>query len=209
MTSVTIQAHPSFRHITTTAYLATSAGNPHFWSAIARLISQFPSLDELGISAYTFIRPNVTTPEMNITEPIDAYAGIFHLPAFSAENTTESLRKALTAVFEKALDAYPGEFLSLVPPPVEYPHFWEWWKDNNGPLNAGGDVIVGSRLLGEKELMTDTATLAKALKAAGDVPGLDLYLVGPGGNSTRKAVPRGGSSVVSSIWENVLVHTGE
>ncbi|EHL03816.1 hypothetical protein M7I_0006 [Glarea lozoyensis 74030] len=180
-------------------YLGRSSGSNSLsiWTRHMREIYSGPSAG-----------PNVTSPEMNITEPIDAYAGIFHLPAFSPENTTESLREALTVVFEKALAAYPGEFLSLVPPPVEYSQFWEWWRDNNGPLNGGGDVIVGSRLLGKKELMTDTATLAKALKAAGAVPGLDLYLVGPGGNGPRKVVRRGGGSVVSSIWKDVLVHTG-
>ena len=40
-------------------------------------------------------------------------------------------------------------------------------------------------------------------------PGMDLYLVGPGGKSTRKVTPREGNSVVSSVWEDVLVHAGQ
>ena len=104
---------------------------------------------------------------MNITEPVDAYYGVFNLPAFSPDNTTESLSNALTTVLGEVLDEYPaGEFFKLTLPPVEYTSFWGWCKDNNGPLNAGGDVVLGSKLLREKELMTDTTTLAKALKDA-------------------------------------------
>jgi hypothetical protein len=147
---------------------------------------------------------------MNITTPIDAYYGIFNLPAFSSENTTESLTAALTNVFEEVLQDYSSEeFFTLITPPTEYPDFWTRWKDNNGPLGGGGDVSLGSRLLKSKHLTQDPTVVAKALKRAAEPEGLDLYLVGPGGKSRRKVTPRGGESVTSSVWKDVLVHAGK
>lgn len=96
-----------------------------------------------------------------------------------------------------------------------YDDFWGWYKDNNGPLSGGGDILLGSRLLDEKALTSNITKLAETLEIASGGPkggglnfGLGVYLVGPGGKSTRKVVPRGGDSPATTTWKRALVHAG-
>lgn len=96
-----------------------------------------------------------------------------------------------------------------------YENFWGFYKDTQGPLNGGGDILLGSRLLDEKALTGDLTKLAEAIEIASGGPrgggtniSLGVYLVGPGGNSSRKVVPRGGDSPATTTWKTALVHAG-
>jgi hypothetical protein len=212
ITSITIRAFPSTPFAVVTALLGTMPlpGSDPFWDATTTMLSHFASLDSQGISAYTFVAPGFTSASMNITSPINAFYGIFMLPLLFPGNTSDSLSDVVKAVFDAATAPFPPlTFFSSVSART-YPSFWDWYKDANGPLDAGSDVILGSRLLDQKALTGDgNASLVKAtLKTltAGSSKPLMLYLVA--GKGVRNARPRDGGNSVNPAWRRALVHAG-
>ncbi|KAF8855701.1 FAD-binding domain-containing protein [Acephala macrosclerotiorum] len=206
LTSVTIKAFPSTPFNTVTVLMATAPGTDSYWDVISLIQSQFPSLDEHGISAYTFIVPSFMSAEFNITSPVDGFYGIFILPSLHPENTSESLTAAVKQVLADATSAYPGRFATYTNT-TSYEDFWGYYKTNNGPLDAGNDGLLGSRLLDGKALMGNLSALAEAYKTA-SAPGLgsQAYLVS--GKNVWNAKPRGGSNAVNPAWRKAYVHSG-
>jgi FAD binding domain len=206
ITSVTFKAFPSTPYATVLAILATVPGTQAFWVATANVLSQFPTLNDQGISGYSVIVPNFTSPALNITSPVAAYYGIFNLPLLYPGNSSASLTTALSNVFATATAVYPFQFLKSVTPTL-YPDFYSWYAINNGPLNAGGDHLVGSRLLDEEALTSNLTALIEAFQTATPPgSGSSVYLVG--GKGVWDVVPRGGSDAVNPAWRRALVHSG-
>lgn len=200
ITSITVAAFPSVPHITAIVLAGTAPNTDTYWSAMAYLLSQFPSLSDLDISAYTFLYPNTTYQGVNV----GAFQGIFSVPQLSKQNTTGSLKAALAPILEHINTIYPGQFQYSVSA-VEYPSFYDWWKDNNGPNDAGAEVLVGSRLLTRQALSANVTELREAIKAATPPDAsIQAYLVG--GKGVRDVVPRGGSDAVLPAWRDSLVH---
>ncbi len=210
ITSVTFKAYPSFRFATALAFLGTSPFlTNQFWDVIANVLSQYPELDSQGISAYTFITPNFTSPSLNITSPLSAYYGIFSLPLLPSRpsNTTASLVSSIQNLFSAATKSYPGMFFTSITS-KEYPNFNAYYILNNGPLDAGSDVILGSRLLDAKALTGNLTALKETFKAVTPVGSTtSVYLVA--GKGVSDAVPRGGGDAVNPAWRRALVHTGK
>jgi FAD/FMN-containing dehydrogenase len=202
ITSVTIAAFPAVPHITVLALAGTAPNTDAYWSAMAYIFSQFPGLSDQGISAYTFVYPDTTYQGSKI----GAFQGIFSIPQLTKHNTTASLKAALSPIFDHINTMYPGQFQYSLDP-VEYPSFYDWWKVNNGPNNAGADILAGSRLLSREVLAANVTKLKEALKAATPpLSGSQLYLVG--GKGVRDVIPRGGGDAVLPAWRDSLVHMG-
>jgi len=209
MTSITFRAFPSAEFIAALGIVLTPPGGEPYWDVVANILSQYDSLDAQHISAYTVVAPGYVNPALGITTPLDVYLGSFNLQGLYPGNTSNSLAAALTAVFDAATAEYPGQFTVEVFPPTVYPDFWDWYNPNNGPLTgAGGDVLVGSRLLDEKALSQNLTALKDALKIVTQTgPATGLYLVA--GRGVANAKPRGGSNSVNPAWRKALVHTGK
>jgi hypothetical protein len=92
--------------------------------------------------------------------------------------------------------------------PTLYKDFYSYYAVNNGPLNAGFDIVLGSRLLDEETLTKNLTAVIEAFKTT-TPPGstTDVYLVG--GKGVQNAVPRGGSNAVNPAWRKALAHTGQ
>jgi hypothetical protein len=201
ITSVTVGAFHSVPHITVTALIGTSPNTDAYWDAVTYIISQFPRLSDLGIAAYTSIYPNTTYSGLNV----GGFEGIFLIPQLSQDNTTHSLLAALAPISDHINTTYPGQF-QIYYNATNWPSFYDWWSQNNGPNNAGADILIGSRLLG-REALTDVTKLQSAIKIAAPlVSGASAYLVG--GKGVRDVVPRGGSDAVVPAWRDALVHFG-
>ena len=202
ITSVTVAAFPSLPHLTVTVLAGTAPNTEAYWSSMAYLLSQFPGLSDQGISAYTFLYSNTTYQGKNIA----AFEGIFSMPQLSNHNTTGSLKAALSPIFKHINMMYPGAFQSSLTA-AAYPSFYDWWKDNNGPNNAGSDILVGSRLLTRHSLEANVTALREAIKAASSpLAGIQAYMVG--GKGVRNVIPRGGGDAVLPAWRDSLVHMG-
>lgn len=144
--------------------------------------------------------------EFGITEPVDAFFAPFLMPALHPENTSDSLVAAINKLFDEATAGAPIQFMRNVIPQA-YPDFWAWYNISNGPLDAGFDQYLGSRLLDRKALTQNLTAVAAAFKAAtpsGSVT--SAYLVG--GKGVMHAKPRGGSNAVNSAWRKAYVHSG-
>lgn len=206
MTSVTIKAFPSTPYATALAFLANPVpGSSVLWSAIASILSQYSSLDAQGISGYTFINPNFTSAAFNITSPVDAFYESFNLPLLHPENSTALLAKALNDVFNTATAPYPGSFVQSVAPRL-WDDFYSFYTVNNGPLNAGFDFIIGSRLLSTESLTDNQTAVIEAFRAAAP-PSSSTEVNLVAGHGVRNAQPRGGSNAVNPAWRKALVHT--
>jgi hypothetical protein len=207
ITSVTFKAFPSSPYATVFAFLATAPGTEAFWEVAANVLSQLPQLNDQGISGYTFVAPGFTSAALNVTIPVDTYYGVFNLPLLYPGNSSASLASAISAVFATATAAYPFQFAKSVTPTL-YKDFYSYYAINNGPLDAGSDIVVGSRLLDEEALTSNHTAVKEAFKAATPSgSSTSAYLVG--GKGVRNAVPRGGSNAVNPAWRKALVHSGE
>lgn len=206
LTSVTIKAFPSTAFNTVAVLMATAPGTDSYWDVISRILSQYPSLDELGVSAYTFIVPSFMNAEFNITSLVDGFYGIFILPSLHPSNTSDSLTTAVKQVFADATSAYPGRFVTYTNT-TSYSDFWGYYETNNGPLSAGNDGLLGSRLLDGKALTGNLTELAEAYKTA-SAPGLGPQVFLVSGKGVHNAKPRGGSNAVNPAWRKAYVHSG-
>lgn len=206
MTSVTIKAFPSTEFHTVSTWLVAAPGAGSFWDVIAQILSQFPSLDASGISAYTFIAPGFTSQAMSITSPVQAFHGIFILPSLHPQNTSDSLNTIVKKLFSDAISSYPQQFLTHSQS-ITYPDFWAWYKIGNGPRDGGDDKILGSRLLDAKALTGNLTALAEAYQKASPVDTeMGVFLVS--GKGVHNAKPRGGSNAVNPAWRTAYVHSG-
>jgi hypothetical protein len=207
ITSATIKAFPSTPFITATAFLGTTPGNEAYWDVVTYILSQFPSLDEQGISCYSFIVTSFASAEFNIPSPVDGYVGTFLLPALHPSNSSDSLKSTITKLFAEATAPYPFQFFTSVKTRT-YPDFWAWYSVSNGPLDAGHDRVIGSRLLGGKALTQNLTALKETYKAITPAGSITMvYLVG--GKNVMNAVPRGGSNAVNPAWRKAYVHSRE
>jgi hypothetical protein len=187
-----------------TFLVGTNTTSDAFWSVIAYILSQYPSLSGQGIAGLPFILPSFTNVELNITTPAAAYAGHFFMPLLSPSNSSASLAAAITDVFNNATAPYPGQFQVMVLPNT-YPDFYAWFKDNNGPLDCGSDGLVGSWLLDEKALTGDLNSLTEAIKAFTPPDSYSgPYLVS--GRNVWDSIPRGGSNSINSAWRKAYLH---
>jgi hypothetical protein len=179
-----------------------------FWDATTTILSHLSSLNAQGISAYIFIAPSF----QSVAGTINAFYGVFMLHLLSPTNTSASLTTAIQAVLDAAKKPFPPPTFFSSLRATTYPCFWEWYKDANGPLDAGSDVILGSRLLDSEALSPDgdgNATLLKEtlkIVTRGNRP-LGVYLVG--GRGVWNAEPRGGSNAAHPAWIRALVHVRE
>ncbi|KAL5319321.1 hypothetical protein ACEPPN_012372 [Leptodophora sp. 'Broadleaf-Isolate-01'] len=205
ITSVTIRAFPSTEIHIATFLLSTGPGTDGFWDAMANILSQYPTLDEQGLSGYAYLAPNFLNPDWNITNPVDGFAGTFLLPALSSSNTSASLERVLKTLFADATAAYPGQFFSSVSV-KSFPDFWAWYKDSNGPLDAGQNQVLGSWLV-DGETLTGNLTVLKEGYRAATPPGhlTSVFLVG--GKGVRDAKPRGGGNSVNPAWRKAYIHS--
>jgi len=206
MTSVTIKGFPSTQIFTATAIIGTLPGSEDYWNMVTTILSEFPSLDTQGISGYTSIAPNFMSAELNITSPVDGFLGNFILPALHPSNTSDSLLAAINRLVNKSTAAYPGQFFITIYP-TTYDDFWAYYQVTNGPLDAGHDQILGSRLLDGKALTHSFSDLKEAYKTATPAGSVtSAYLVG--GHGVMNAKPRGGSNAVNPAWRKAYVHSG-
>lgn len=171
------------------------------------MLSQFPKLNDQGISGYTFIAPKFTSAALNVTIPVDAYYGVFSLPLLYPGNSSASLAAAIGDVFASATAAYPFRFMKSVTPTL-YKDFYTWYAINNGPLDAGFDIVVGSRLLDEEALTSNLTAVKEAFKTA-TPPGSSSQVHLVRGKGVWDVVPRGGSDAVNPAWRKALVHSSK
>jgi hypothetical protein len=200
ITSATFKAFPSTPFNSLEISAATEPNTDTYWSAMAYLLSQFPSLSEQGISSYTSFAPNTTSSGAQI----GALSGSFFLPSLFPSNTSASLAAALAPIVANINAAYPNQF-SFSSNATAWPSFYDWWFANSGPNNAGYDLLFGSRLLDEQALIANVTALKDAIMGA-TAPGLGSGALLVSGKGVWNAVPRGGSNAVLPAWRKSLVH---
>ena len=198
-----MKAWPAPKFLTIDLSLATKSGNPTYWPAIGEVFKRHGDLDDQGISGYGFVYPNYTVPGGLLPYDVDAFAGIYTMPVLSSANTTASLTQAWQTILDNITLSNPGQYLTTINATL-WPDFWAWYKNNNGPLSAGYDELLGSRLLAREHLQNATAT-GEAFKDVMFQGGaLATHLVA--GKGVHDAVPRGGSDAVNPAWRNTLIH---
>ncbi|KFZ14095.1 hypothetical protein V502_06248 [Pseudogymnoascus sp. VKM F-4520 (FW-2644)] len=207
MTSATIKAYPSFKFATVSAMFgAPVSSSDAYYDALTTVFEESPDLGDLGISAYYFDAANVSGADYGVPVPgmISGFIGTFMLPLIDSANTSDSLLTAVNAVVAKAIKGNEDQFLTSVTEKT-FDDFWAYYKDNNGPSTAGGDGILGSRLLDRKSLTGNRTALKEALIVA---PGKGIllgHLVS--GKGVHNAKIPGGSNAVNPAWRSAYVHT--
>lgn len=201
-------AHPSFKFATVTAMLgAPVSSSDAYYEALTTIHEESPDLGDLGISAYLYSLTNVSGADYGVPVPgmINGIIGTFFLPLIDVANTSDSLLSSVNAIVAKATEGAEEQFLTVVTG-TTFDDFWAWYKDNNGPLDAGFDGILGSRLLDRKSLTGNRTALKEALIVApGEGPLLSHLVSGKGVHYAK--IP-GGSNAVNPAWRSAYIHTG-
>lgn len=206
ITSVTIKAFPSSTFLTATFFVGTLPGNENYLDPVASVFAHYPALGDQGITAYTFVVKNFTSQALDIPIGVSGVAGIFFLHALHPENTTDSLTTLLQKIADDAIAPFPpGQFQTSITP-KSYPDFWGWYENNNGPLDAGFDQELGSRLLDSKALTNATALKEMFNTVVPEGGLLSMFLVS--GKGVHNAQPRGGGNAVNPAWRTSFVHAG-
>lgn len=205
MTSVTIKAFPSTPCHVANFLFGTAPNSAAYWDVMAYILSKHPELADQGISGYNYLAPGFLNPEKNITSPVDAYGGGFMLQQLHLSNTSTSLESTISKLFADATVAYPGQFFSTVTM-KSFPDFWGWYSLNSGPHAAGGETVLGSRLIDEDTLTRNLTALKEAYKVA-TPPGQLTMMLLVGGKGVRNAKPRGGSNSVNPVWRKASIHS--
>jgi len=200
ITSATFKAFPSTPFNSLEVLATTEPNTDTYWSAMAYLLSQFPSLGEQGISSYTSFAPNTTSNGAQI----GTLSGSFFLPSLFPSNSSTSLAAALDPIVANISAAYPNQFF-FSSNATAWPSFYDWWFANSGPNDAGYDLLFGSRLLDERALTANVTALKEAIQGA-TAPGLGSGALLVSGKGVWDAVPRGGSDAVLPGWRKSLVH---
>lgn len=205
LTSVTIKAFPSSEFATVSITLASAlTEGDAFWDVITNMLSKFPELSDQGISGYSNIAPNFTMPEWGITSPLNGFSALFSLPFLSPSNTSGTFTTAIDNFLSNATASHPQEVSTSVSF-ATYPNFWSYYKNGNGPLDAGTDVMLGSRLLDGEALTRNHTALKQAIMQATPPSSItEANLVA--GKNVWNAQPRGGSDSVNPAWRKAYVH---
>lgn len=170
---------------------------------MAYILSKFPSLAEEGISSYINLYPNTTYKG----EIFGGLTGVFILPVLSTSNSSSSLTAALDPIVAYINATYPNQFVFSFNA-TTWPSFYAWWAQNNGPDNAGADLLIGSRLLDTTALTANITTLKNAIKAA-TKPGSGTMANFVSGKGVWNAKPRGGGDAVNPAWRKAVIHFGK
>lgn len=176
-----------------------------YYNALTTVFEESPDLGDLGISAYYFGLANVSGADYGVPGMINGFVGSFMLPLIDAANTSDSLLTAVNAMVVKATKGAEDQFLTSVAG-TTFDDFWAWYKDHNGPLDAGFDGVLGSRLLDRKSLTGNRTALKEALIVAPGKGSLLGHLVS--GKGVHNAKVPGGSNSVNPAWRSAYVHTG-
>jgi hypothetical protein len=203
-----LKAFPSFEFATTVVTigsLAVTGTEEEFWDVMTNVLSQYPDLNDQGITCYSNIAPNYTLTAGNTTYQVNGYSAIFLLPLLSPSNSSDSLATAVSNMVSNVTAPYPLQFATTINS-TTYPNFWLYFVENNGPLNGGVDMLLGSRLLDGNALTTNLTALKQAFQTAtppGSVTQVNLVA----GKNVWDAHPRGGSDSVNPAWRRAYVHT--
>lgn len=204
-----MKAYPSAPLYMASAFFASAQiGTEDYWDVISRVVSQYPALDSQGISAYTFIAPSFISTALHLTSAVDGFQGVFFVQGLHPENTSQSLEASINKLFDDAMASYsPSRFIKSVTT-TTFSDFWDFYSTSNGPLDAGHDQYLGSRLLDENALTQNLTSLKEAYKTASP-PGsvTSVYLVS--GKGVHNAKPRGGSNAVNPAWRKAYVHSSK
>jgi hypothetical protein len=205
MTSATFKAFPSTPFNTLVVTAVTAPNTEPYWSAMAYILSQFPSLGDQGISAYTSFAPNTTSNGAQIGVGVVS----FFLPSLSPSNSSASLPAAIAPVVSHINATYPNQFVFSLNA-TTWPSFYAWWSINSGPNNAGYDLLFGSRLLDKRALTANVTALKEAIKGA-TAPGLGSgALLVPGRESAMWCLAAGVTPSCphgENLWHITVSHS--
>ncbi|KAI0854513.1 FAD-binding domain-containing protein [Xylaria cubensis] len=197
MTSVTLQTHPTPQIMAANLAIGSlNLSEPWIWDLNGYILSQFPYLDRHGVSGYSVVTPNYTVPaSTNTTVQIAGVAGEFLLLGSQDPKEMQAIWDPIIAHVNAT---WPGAvaLVQLVP----YPSFASWldiYYDNNP---TGYDEWVGSHLLDDAALTSNSTAVGQAFKVFNG----QAFLVS--GNGTRNAKPIGGPNAINPSWRQTYVH---
>lgn len=164
------------------------------------LMSEVPRLMDAGLSGYTMIGEDWTTPILIDGKP-EKLSGVMGLCILIGPKDAHELFQPIRDTIE---ERWPGK-TSLSIHLKQYDSFYSWFNDNYDQGKAGFTLYPASRLLDKKALTKDAGALAQALSTMWKPrKGMLAFLVG--GRGVNNAQPQGGNNSVHPAWRSAYVH---
>lgn len=184
----------------------THVSEPFVVDVVGYLGSQAKYLMDSGLSGYSYISTNLTSP-VAVPGSDASIAGIFGKLMLQDSNDDEAIQKILKPVNDTLTAKWPGKAFIFVGDVVEYPSFLAWFSENFDSNTAGGSAYLVSSLLDEKSL-SDTHALGEAFDTASKLTGFVSYFM-VAGKGVQEAKPAGGSNAVNPAFRRAYVHAGK
>ncbi|KAF9879641.1 FAD binding domain-containing protein [Colletotrichum karsti] len=202
ITSITFSTHPSPSIIHSTWALLIEPEAPYFPDLLAYVLSQWPALEEGGMSMYCTSQSSPMVNPFPIEGLPSQIAGIMGVSLLQ-DTDRQAMVDLWRPINETISQRWPGA--TFVQQIEEHPSWISWFDKYQDTRDVGGNTIFASRLLDREALTADVDALAGAVKTVTDkVTRLTTFLVS--GKGVHEAVPRGGGNAVLPAWREAYVH---
>ncbi|KID64634.1 FAD-binding, type 2, partial [Metarhizium hybridum] len=204
ITSITLKALPSPK-VTSVVWRVNV--NPAELSILPNLasylMSQVPYLMDSGLSGYTMIGEDWTTPILIDGRP-EKLSGVMGLCILQDQKDLNYAYELFRPINDTVQERWLGK-ASVTIDLKEYDSFYAWFNDNYDQGKAGFPLYPASRLLDQKSLTENAQALSEALSSMWKPrKGMLAFLVG--GQGVNNAQPQGGSNSVHPAWRSAHVH---
>lgn len=205
ITSITFSAHPSPSIVHSSWAILVEPEASYFPELLAYVLSQWPSLEEAGMSMYCTSQSSPMENPFPIEGLPSQIAGIMGVSLLQ-DTDRQAMDKLWRPINETISQRWPDA--TFIHAPEEFPSWLAWFDKYRDTRDVGGNTIFASRLLDKKALTGDLDALAEAIKTVTDkVTRLTTFLVS--GKGVHEAVPRGGSNSVLPAWRKAYVHASK
>lgn len=203
ITSMTMKTHPSPKITQASLIVSAQLDDPILPDLMGYMASQATYLLNSGVSGYSYIGHNMSSPSppgSGLPSAISGIMGTF-IVQDKGPDAVQDIFKPLNDTIMQRWKGDGKMFLST----KEYPSFLAWASENYDEDPTGQDVFLGSRLLDTSFVERDEKTIGQALwDVSGKMPRLAMFVLG--GKGVQEVQPAGGSDAVNPAWRRALIH---
>lgn len=203
ITSMTMKTHPTPKIVQAGLVVTTQLNDTILPDLMGYIASQVPYILNSGVSGYSYIGHNMTSPlppGSGLPSAIPGLIGTFIVQ----DKSLDAVHAIFKPLNDTIMQRWQGDAKMLVST-KEYPSFLAWIRENYDEDPTGQDLFLASRLLDTAFVQGDERTIGQTLwDVSGKLSRLAMFVLG--GRGVQEAKPAGGSDSVNPAWRRALVH---
>jgi hypothetical protein len=208
LTKITTSVLPSPELVSMEFLLTINYTNKASFDMISKLVSNFPTLADKGVSGYPIILHNSPwlVTYANGSLGLDLVNGMLGKLIMIKTKNKADIEGLFTPIFKEINATWPNQMTTSMNT-TYYPSFYAWWSEHFDPSPVGHENLIASRLLDTKALTGNATALKGALEKFSAGGQATVFIVS--GKGVHDAKPRGGGNAVLPAWRKAYVHASE